>query len=67
MYVPNVAQYLFTQYEAGQGIGMESVNFADKNLDSYGKYLIALYHDEPQKRLSYHVSEGKLILTFDSQ
>lgn len=67
MYVPNVAQYLFTQYEAGQGIGMESVNFADKNLDTYGKYLVALYHDIPQKRLSYQVSEGKLILRFDPQ
>lgn len=66
MYVPNVAQYLFAQYEAGQGIGMESINFADKNLDTYGKYLVALYHDVPQNRLSYKVRNNTLVLEFDA-
>ncbi|MEI8007965.1 MAG: hypothetical protein WCI00_00510 [bacterium] len=44
-YVPNVAQYLFTQYETGQGIGTEYINNPTKDLDKYGKYLIALYND----------------------
>lgn len=67
MYVPNVAQYLFTQYEVGQGLGVESVDFTEKDLDIYGRYLVALYHDEPKNRLSYNVTNGTLVLNFDPQ
>jgi len=54
MYVPNEAQYLFTQYEMGQGVGAEYINNPTKDLDKYGKYIIALYND-PNNRLSYSV------------
>jgi len=49
MYVPNVAQYLFTEYETGQGIGTEYINNPAKDLDKYGKYLIALYNDQENR------------------
>ena len=63
-YVPNVAQYLFTQYETGQGIGTEYINNPTKDLDKYGKYLIALYNDN---RLTCNVDNWRLILTFEPQ
>jgi len=66
VYVPNVAQYLFTQYETGQGIGIDYINNPVKNLDKYGQYIIALYNDS-QNRLWYSVDEGRLVLTFDPQ
>lgn len=50
MYVPNEAQYLFTQYETGQGLGVEYLNNPIKDLNKYGEYLVALYHD-PKNRL----------------
>lgn len=62
--MPNEAQYLFTQYETGQGVGVEYMNNPAKNLDKYGQYLIALYND-PSKRLSYTVDAGRLVLSFD--
>ena len=65
-YVPNVAQYLFTQYETGQGIGTEYINNPTKDLDKYGKYLIALYNDQ-KNRLWYSVDNWRLVLTFDPQ
>lgn len=63
-YVPNEAQYLFTQHDIGQGIGAEIINNPAVDLNIYGNYLLALFND-PQKRLSYTVDAGKLILTFD--
>lgn len=66
IYVPNVAQYLFTQYETGQGIGMEYLNNPAKDLNKYGQYLIALYNDT-KHRLTYEVDAGRLILRFDPQ
>lgn len=66
MYVPNEAQYLFTQYEMWQGVGAEYINNPTKDLDKYGKYIIALYND-PNNRLSYSVDAWRLILSFDPQ
>jgi hypothetical protein len=63
MYASNVPQYLFTQYETGQGVGTEYINNPTKDLDTYGKYLIALYNDQ-KNRLSYSVDTGRLILNF---
>ncbi|MEI7558851.1 MAG: hypothetical protein WCJ45_09055 [bacterium] len=62
--MPNEAQYLFTQHDIGQGIGAEIINNPAVDLNIYGNYLLALFND-PQKRLSYTVDAGKLILTFD--
>ncbi|MEI6672239.1 MAG: hypothetical protein WCL02_02520 [bacterium] len=42
---------------------MEYLNNPAKDLDKYGKYLIALYND-PQNRLSYELDNGRLILRF---
>jgi hypothetical protein len=66
MYVPNEAQYLFTQYEMGQGVGAEYINNPTKDLDKYGQYLMALYND-PNNRLSYTVDAGRLVLSFDPE
>lgn len=65
-YVPNEAQYTFTQYETGQGIGTEYIENPAKDLNIYGKYLIALYNDK-KERLSYEVDDGRLLLRFDPQ
>ena len=46
MYASNVAQYLFTEYETGQGVGAEYIKNPAKDLDKYGAYLEALYNDE---------------------
>ncbi len=65
-YVPNEAQYLFTQYETGQGIWTEYITNPLKDLNKYGEYLIALYND-PQKRLWYSIHGKTLVITFDSK
>ena len=62
-YVPNVAQYLFTEYEIGQGVNTEYIDNPTQDLDKYAKYLEALYND--QKRLSCEKDEtGRLVITF---
>ena len=65
-YVPNEAQYLFTQYETGQGIGAECFDNPHKDLMVYGKYLEAVYND-PEHRLSCSKDPtgDRLIITFD--
>ncbi|MFA7298480.1 MAG: hypothetical protein WC010_02430 [Candidatus Absconditabacterales bacterium] len=60
-YVPNEAQYLFTQYETGQGIGLEKFEENPyKNLERYGAYLEALYNDS---NISASTDAGRLIIS----
>lgn len=66
MYVPNDKQYLFTEYETGQGIGAEYIENPTKDLDTYAKYLEAVYNDK-KGRLSCSVDGKKLIITFDPE
>lgn len=66
IYVPNVEQHLFAEYEMGQGINTEYIDNPIKDLNKYGEYLVALYHD-PKNRLWYTIDAGRLILTFDPQ
>ena len=65
-YVPNEAQYLFTQYEMWQGIWAKKFDNPGKDLDTYGKYLEALYND-PENRLSCKKDtvSNTLMITFD--
>ncbi len=62
-YTPNVAQYLFTEYETGNGIGTESMTNPGKNPEKYAQYLEAIYNDD---RLSCTVDAGRLMITFDA-
>lgn len=64
MYVPHDKQYLFTEYEIGQGLGAEKINNLATDPTIYARYLEALYND-PKGRLSCSVDAGRLVITFD--
>ncbi len=66
IYVPNDEQYLYTQYEIGQGITKNNVENKEYNLNRYANYLQALYND---KRLNCRPdnASNKIIITFSPE
>lgn len=63
MYVPNEKQYLFTEYEMGQGIWAEILENPGKDLTKYAAYLEAIYNDD---RLTFEkdTKSNKINVTF---
>jgi hypothetical protein len=66
--VPNDKQYLFTEYETGQGVGAELFDNPGKDLDTYGKYLEALYNDSKGRlTCKKNPTSNNLIITFEPE
>ncbi len=64
-YVPNADQYLYTQYEIGQGKNMDFIENPSRDLNKYAEYLTALYNDRKERlSITTNDSKDKLIIEF---
>ena len=63
-YVPQTKQYLFTEYEMGQGIGTQKIEVNggyEKDLKKYADYIEAFYNDG---RLNCFVENNTIKIVF---
>ncbi|MCX6823629.1 MAG: hypothetical protein NT085_00680 [candidate division SR1 bacterium] len=65
MYVPNDQQYLYTQYEMGQGVA-DYIKNPERDIQKYAEYLQALYNDTRLK-CKKDKTTNKIIITFSAE